>query len=124
MAAAKKSGLGRGLDALFADAVPVIDTADTEESKKTPKKTNTKKAAGDEVQYVKIHDIMPNLNQPRKTFQEEKIEDWPHPSKSTGSSSRSSSVNVKTDMRSLPVKEGGELPEKQNSLRFLVWSEN
>ncbi len=75
MAAAKKSGLGRGLDALFADAVPVIDTADTEESKKTPKKTNTKKAAGDEVQYVKIHDIMPNLNQPRKTFQEEKIEE-------------------------------------------------
>ena len=75
MAAAKKSGLGRGLDALFADAVPVIDTADTEESKKTSKKANTKKSAGDEVQYIKIHDIMPNLNQPRKTFQEEKIEE-------------------------------------------------
>ncbi len=75
MAAAKKSGLGRGLDALFADAVPVIDTADTEESKKTPKKQNIKTAAGDEVQYIKIHDIMPNLNQPRKTFQEDKIEE-------------------------------------------------
>ena len=78
MAAAKKSGLGRGLDALFADAVPVIDTADTEESKKTPKKQSAKKASGDEVQYIKIHDIMPNLNQPRKTFQEDKIEELAH----------------------------------------------
>ena len=75
MAAAKKSGLGRGLDALFADAVPVIDTTDTEESKKTPKKQNIKTTVGDEVQYIKIHDIMPNLNQPRKTFQEDKIEE-------------------------------------------------
>ena len=75
MAAAKKSGLGRGLDALFADAVPVIDTTDTEESKETPKKQNIKTTVGDEVQYIKIHDIMPNLNQPRKTFQEDKIEE-------------------------------------------------
>ena len=75
MAAAKKSGLGRGLDALFADAVPVIDTTDTEESKKTPKKQNIKTTVGDEVQYIKLHDIMPNLHQPRQNFQEDKIEE-------------------------------------------------
>ena len=69
MAAPKKEGLGRGLDALFAD-VPV----------KAPKETEVIKNRedGDEkdtVRYVKIHDIMPNANQPRKTFNEEKIEE-------------------------------------------------
>lgn len=69
MAAPKKGGLGRGLDALFAD-VPV----------KAPKETEVIKNRedGDEkdtVRYVKIHDIMPNANQPRKTFNEEKIEE-------------------------------------------------
>ena len=69
MAAPKKGGLGRGLDALFAD-VPV----------KAPKETEVIKNRedGDEkdtVRYVKIYDIMPNANQPRKTFNEEKIEE-------------------------------------------------
>jgi ParB family chromosome partitioning protein len=69
MAAPKKGGLGRGLDALFAD-VPV----------KAPKETEVIKNRedGDEkdtVRYIKIHDIMPNANQPRKTFNEEKIEE-------------------------------------------------
>ena len=69
MAAPKKGGLGRGLDALFAD-VPV----------KAPKETEVIKNRedGDEkdtVRYVKIHDIMPNATQPRKTFNEEKIEE-------------------------------------------------
>lgn len=73
MAAAKKSGLGRGLDALFADAVPVID--DEEDIKDKTKKKEAKGDDGAEVQYINIHDIMPNLNQPRKTFQEDKIEE-------------------------------------------------
>lgn len=75
MATAKKGGLGRGLDALFAD-VPV----------KEPAKKATTKVEGnnieentysekDSVKYIKIHDIMPNLNQPRKVFNEEKIEE-------------------------------------------------
>ena len=29
----------------------------------------------DGVRYIKLHDIMPNLNQPRKTFKEDKIEE-------------------------------------------------
>ena len=75
MATAKKGGLGRGLDALFAD-VPV----------KEPAKKATTKVEGnnieentysekDSVKYIKIHDIMPNLNQPRKVFNEESIEE-------------------------------------------------
>lgn len=67
MATVKKGGLGRGLDALFAD-VPVKESA-------AEKNQNEKNSADDRdrVQYIKIHDIMPNANQPRKTFNEEKI---------------------------------------------------
>ncbi len=69
MSAQKKGGLGRGLEALFAD-VPV----------KVPDDDNTAVSAGssdykDSVQYIKTHDIMPNANQPRKSFNEEKIEE-------------------------------------------------
>ena len=71
MAAPKKGGLGRGLDALFAD-VPVKEPV--------VKETKTKNASditndADSVKYIKIHDIMPNVNQPRKTFNEDKIEE-------------------------------------------------
>ena len=80
--AAKKGGLGRGLDALFADAVPVYENEDAANDtfKDTDKKTRTKKENDTEknkdgVRYIKLHDIMPNLNQPRKTFKEDKIEE-------------------------------------------------
>lgn len=65
----KKGGLGRGLDALFAD-VPVKEPASKE---KTDNKAQTENP--DAIQYIKIHDIMPNVNQPRKSFNEEKIEE-------------------------------------------------
>lgn len=73
MAAAKKGGLGRGLDALFADAVPVSDPL--KEEKKQDTQVRTEEQSVDAVQYINIHDIMPNANQPRKTFSEEKIEE-------------------------------------------------
>ena len=68
--AAKKGGLGRGLGALIADAAPVEITP-------TNKKTTTAEepASGDSVRYIKTFDIMPNENQPRKTFDEEKLQD-------------------------------------------------
>lgn len=71
MAAAKKGGLGRGLDALFAD-VPV--TAPEPELLAKEKKEE-KVPAEDRVNYINIHEIMPNVNQPRKTFNEDKIEE-------------------------------------------------
>ena len=72
MSAAKKGGLGRGLEALFAD-VPVKEPA-VETAAERPVKSDEKND-GDAVKYIKIHDIMPNVNQPRKTFDEEKIEE-------------------------------------------------
>ncbi len=71
--AAKKGGLGRGLDALFAD----VPATAPETNKKAEKKKEVEEVAltpvEDRVNYIKIHDIMPNANQPRKAFDEEKI---------------------------------------------------
>lgn len=75
--AVKKGGLGRGLDALFADQEPVSITEPKKEEK--PAKDSIKKEPAkdtkDAVIYVSIHDIKPNKNQPRKTFDEDKIFD-------------------------------------------------
>ena len=67
MAAPKRSGLGRGLDALFAD-VPVSEPI-------TGEKEREENISADTVQYINIHDIKPNANQPRKNFSEEKIDE-------------------------------------------------
>ncbi|MDD5823260.1 MAG: ParB/RepB/Spo0J family partition protein [Firmicutes bacterium] len=94
---AKKGGLGRGLDALFADAAPVFEeeltTAVEEEEPKAapaaksskPKTTTSKAKAApkreqvadvddeDRILYVDINDIKPNSAQPRQHFDEEKL---------------------------------------------------
>ena len=72
--AAKKGGLGRGLDALFAD-VPVTAPETNKKAEKKEKEAVAEAAAEDRVNYIKIHEIMPNVNQPRKTFNEDKIEE-------------------------------------------------
>ncbi len=98
---AKKKGLGRGLDALFADAAPIYEEGNAEvnsaqESKdaealmnnaeektknevrrtgRASKKTETDSAAGteDRVLYIDINDIRPNSAQPRMNFDEDKL---------------------------------------------------
>ena len=61
----KKKGLGRGLDALFADQAPVLEKAEAAEEKQ--------KADENSVVYIGIEQIKPNVNQPRKKFNEERI---------------------------------------------------
>ena len=61
----KKTGLGKGLDALFSDNLK------TEEAPKEP----IKEINGEIVQQIKITEIEPNRNQPRKKFDEDKIEE-------------------------------------------------
>jgi len=74
MAGTKKGGLGRGLEALFADSVPVTREVKPAETAAKPAKKSTEKAEPAEtVQYISIHDVKPNANQPRKVFDEEKI---------------------------------------------------
>lgn len=74
MAGTKKGGLGRGLDALFADSVPVTRTAEVRTAPAKKKEPEAAPADGSEtVRYISIHDVKPNANQPRKSFDEEKI---------------------------------------------------
>lgn len=65
--AKKNRGLGRGLDALFAEQAPIMPDNRVE----TEEKSNSH--VGDKVLYIDIDDIKPNAEQPRKTFDKEKI---------------------------------------------------
>ena len=58
-------GLGRGLDALFADQQPIMERAKSGEE--------TAESNPDAIQYLDINDIKPNQNQPRVHFDKEKI---------------------------------------------------
>lgn len=101
---AKKTGLGRGLDALFADAAPIneedytVETVEAEPSANKPaKKASTKSTAKkstaepkavesleDRVIYVDINDIKPNGDQPRKKFDETKLNELANSIKENG----------------------------------------
>ena len=59
---AKKTGLGKGLDALFASTVE-------EERKEEEIQT------GEKIHKLKLIEIEPNRNQPRKKFDEEALEE-------------------------------------------------
>lgn len=63
---AKNRGLGRGLDALFADQAPAVQPEKTEAEQPSAEGKDT-------IQYIDINEIKPNENQPRKVFDEEKI---------------------------------------------------
>ncbi|MCR5181937.1 MAG: ParB/RepB/Spo0J family partition protein [Clostridia bacterium] len=90
MAKAKKGGLGRGLEALFADQVPVVQ--ETETTEKATRSAKSGKSAAqtpqaepkDGITYVSIHNIKPNPNQPRKTFDKEKISELAESIKENG----------------------------------------
>ena len=74
---AKKSGLGRGLDALFADVAPIEETAAVTDGSIAEKVSSKADKGGEEsedrVLYVDINDIRPNSAQPRSHFDEEKL---------------------------------------------------
>ncbi|WP_077391616.1 ParB/RepB/Spo0J family partition protein [Mobilibacterium timonense] len=104
--AKRKGGLGRGLDALFADAAPIIPEELEQEAHQAAAEAGklerssasgkgSKAAAGvsaetpaeddpDRVIYVDIDDIKPNASQPRKNFNKEKLEDLAESIKENG----------------------------------------
>ena len=81
MAASKKTrGLGKGLDALFGDAEVTLQSRTEKNSKNEDEKTEDPKQKVDKnertgggIDYIDINDIKPNSNQPRKTFDEDKL---------------------------------------------------
>ena len=60
---AKNTGLGKGLDALFSDKKVITDKKENKEQDR------------DRIEKIKIIDIEPNRNQPRRTFDMEAIEE-------------------------------------------------
>lgn len=72
MAAPKKKGLGRGLEALFEEIS--VEIPEEKETVKKDKKTD-KREDESGVLYADINDIKPNVHQPRKTFDEDKLEE-------------------------------------------------
>jgi len=76
MIMAKKTGLGRGLDALFADAAPINEETGPAEAvtkKISPDPDKGSAEDSDRVLYIDINDIRPNAAQPRIHFDEEKL---------------------------------------------------
>ena len=57
----RNTGLGKGLDALFADIEPAVES-------------DSAKTTGG-VETIGIDEIKPNAAQPRKTFDKEKLDD-------------------------------------------------
>lgn len=73
----KQRGLGRGLDSLIVETTPV-SVVEEKEPKTTKNPNISSKSAGEsagEVIYVGLNDVKPNSNQPRKIFDEEKIQE-------------------------------------------------
>lgn len=85
MAAKKTRGLGRGLDALFGDVEVNLSVKEDDRVEEAAKQENgdpAKSAESSEneitrvengISYIDINDIKPNLSQPRKNFDEEKL---------------------------------------------------
>ena len=83
--AKKIGGLGRGLDALFANAEPIRERDSdnneaVEKGKKAAAKETRRPKASEEtildenrISYIDINEIKPNKDQPRKSFDEEKL---------------------------------------------------
>ncbi len=61
---AKKTGLGKGLNALFSESIETEEIDETEKIKE-----------GETVVKLKVTEVEPNRNQPRKQFDEESIEE-------------------------------------------------
>ena len=66
MAAPKNRGLGKGLEALFSNS-----EIDTQEISVTKKEESEEKG----ISFINTNEIKPNQNQPRKSFNEEKLEE-------------------------------------------------
>ena len=62
---AKKTGLGKGLNALFSESLETEEVVDKKEEK----------VEGEVVQELKITEVEPNRNQPRKQFDDEELAD-------------------------------------------------
>ena len=71
MASKKSGGLGRGLEALFEDTALIQEVSVDEEKENDLRQ----EASSDMIRYIDINDIIPNRSQPRRFFDEDKIQE-------------------------------------------------
>ena len=86
---ARKAGLGRGLDALFADVAPINEEEQKESSARLKEVSSEggetpEKADRDRIIYIDINDIRPNSAQPRTVFDEDKLKELADSIKANG----------------------------------------
>lgn len=74
--AKKAMGLGKGLDALFGDVeVSILNDDKKVDSYEASEVSKTESINENGINYINIDEIKPNANQPRKTFDEDKLEE-------------------------------------------------
>ena len=128
MMAGKKSGLGRGLDALFPEKT-VQSKPKTVKTVKEEKKVavDTKKSSQQETsngeRMMKISMIEPNREQPRKKF-DELYRNYQSPLNSMEFCNHCLCPIRRTTMKSLQEKDAGELPRWQDLRKFRLLSKN
>ena len=100
----KKKGLGKGLDSLIPDnkSMKSVTSEKTVESKEDA-------AAKSGVQVMKINEVEPNRDQPRKNFDEDALLELSDSIKQLVCYSHCLFEKEKITMRSLRAKEDGEL---------------
>ena len=72
--AKKARGLGKGLDALFGDMEVSVEPSSKEEESSAVHDIEAAETH-EGIKYIDINNIKPNANQPRKTFDEGKLEE-------------------------------------------------
>ena len=76
MAVKKQGGLGKGLEALFGgSAIEEIQKVSTENASNLEQISNEENDDRDKVRYLKLIDVEPNRNQPRRNFDEESMQE-------------------------------------------------
>lgn len=105
---AKKTGLGRGLDALFSESI---------------KEPEIEEVTGEIVQNIKITKIEPDKEQPRKRFDDEKLDELANSIKQYGVI-QPIIVTLKDDYYQIIAGERRWRADKKlDLLRYLVWLE-
>ena len=77
MATSRKTGLGKGLNALFSTGIEEEQKVETKEEEKEKNKAedNSEQEVKGKVLNLKINEVEPNRNQQRKSFNEETLEE-------------------------------------------------
>ena len=127
--AGKKSGLGRGLDALFPEKTvqskpKIVKTVKEEKKVAVDTKKSSQQETSNGERMMKISMIEPNREQPRKKFDEDAYRNYQSPLNSMEFCNHCLCPIRRTTMKSLQEKDAGELPRWQDLRKFRLLSKN